>query len=143
MEGIRLSERLRLTERLGDKLQRSASADIEDVLHSVVGYVGKILNTRSGSTVIDDDFGIPDFTGLGHGLSRDDIPEMERKIETFISRFEPRLRDVHISFVAQEQVTFEMRFNLRAQLVVRDENGVPVSIMTDMAPNGQVTVRRA
>lgn len=150
MQGLRLTERIKLLQREYEKnshesneiYQRDLNTDIEEILKSVVNYVSRILNTRRGSALIDPDFGIPDFTGNGNGISRDEIPDMEREIEKFISRYEPRLHNVEVSFVQQEFNSFEMRFNLRAKLIVSDEKGMPVAIITELAPNGQVTVRR-
>lgn len=152
MQGLRLTERIKTLQREYEKnlrskdsdeiYQRDLNTDIEEILKSVVNYVSRILNTRRGSALIDPEFGIPDFTGNGNGIARDEIPGMEREIENFISRYEPRLHDVKVSFVQQEFSSFEMKFNLRAKLIVSDENGYPVAIITELAPNGQVTVRR-
>ena len=154
MQGLRLTERIKALQREYEKnlrnrsnndneiYQRDLNTDIEEILKSVLNYVSRILNTRRGSALIDPDFGIPDFTGNGNGISHDKIPEIEREIEKFITRYEPRLHDVEVSFIQQEFESFEMKFNLRAKLIVGDENGFPVAIITELAPNGQVSVHR-
>ena len=99
MQGLRLTERIKALQREYEKnlrnrsnndneiYQRDLNTDIEEILKSVLNYVSRILNTRRGSALIDPDFGIPDFTGNGNGISHDKIPEMEREIEKFITRY--------------------------------------------------------
>ena len=72
--------------------ERANFEDVNEVLRSVIGYVSKLLNTRRGSSVLDEEFGIPDFTGFGVSYSRDDIPRIETETARFIERCEPRLR---------------------------------------------------
>ena len=80
MAGLRFLERLRQMQR--DPERRVAAAP-EEVLQSVTDYVGKILNTRKGSTVLDEDFGIPDFTSAGLAFSKEDMPRVEKEISAY------------------------------------------------------------
>ena len=50
--------------------ERANFEDVNEVLRSVIGYVSKLLNTRRGSSVLDEEFGIPDFTGFGVSAHR-------------------------------------------------------------------------
>ena len=38
--------------------ERANFEDVNEVLRSVIGYVSKLLNTRRGSSVLDEEFGI-------------------------------------------------------------------------------------
>ncbi|MEG2140159.1 MAG: type VI secretion system baseplate subunit TssE, partial [Bilophila sp.] len=70
--------------------------DAQDVLASVVAHIANILNTRQGSTLLDEELGIPDFTSMGMQFTNDDIPRIERSIALLLARYEPRLADVQV-----------------------------------------------
>ena len=137
MGGIRFLERLRQMQR--DPALRMAASP-EEVLHSVANYVGKILNTRKGSTVLDENFGIPDFTNAGLAFSKEDMPRVEHDIATFIERCEPRLKHVEVHFTPDQTTPFQMVFSLNAQLHYSGEDVFPVHLVTRVDPLGKVTV---
>ena len=120
--------------------ERANFEDVNEVLRSVIGYVSKLLNTRQGSSVLDDEFGIPDFTGFGVSYSRDDIPRIEKDIARFIERYEPRLRDVKIAYAPDLNEPFSVNFILDAKLVLTGTDVLPVKLMTRINSSGKVSV---
>ncbi|MBO4300359.1 MAG: type VI secretion system baseplate subunit TssE [Desulfovibrio sp.] len=112
----------------------------EEVLRSVTDYVGKILNTRKGSTVLDEDFGIPDFTSAGLAFSKEDMPQVEQEIAAFIERCEPRLRHVKVQFSPDSDTPLQMVFSLNAELCYAGDDVFPVHLVTRVDPLGKVTV---
>ena len=135
MAGIRFLERLRLQARGMETVTPGA----EEVLQSVIDHITKIMNTRQGSTLISDDFGIPDFTGLGVDFSTDRIPAIEREIEKFISRVEPRLTNVRIRFSPNEGKHFQLAFTLTADMTVDRDNQF-IRLITEVNSMGRVSV---
>ena len=117
--------------------ERANFEDVNEVLRSVIGYVSKLLNTRQGSSVLDDEFGIPDFTGFGVSYSRDDIPRIEKDIARFIERCEPRLRDVKIAYAPDPNEPFSVNFILDAKLVLTGTDVLPVKLMTRINSSGR------
>lgn len=120
--------------------ERANFEDVNEVLRSVIGYVSKLLNTRRGSSVLDEEFGIPDFTGFGVSYSRDDIPRIEKEIARFIERCEPRLRDVKITYSPDTNEPFSINFVLDAKLVLTGTDVLPVKLTTRINPSGKVSV---
>lgn len=120
--------------------ERRIAASPEEVLQSVIDYVGKILNTRKGSTVLDDNFGISDFTSAGLSFSKEDIPQVEREIASFIERCEPRLQHVEVRFSPDSGSSLQMVFSLKAELCYSGEDIFPVHLVTRVDPLGKVTV---
>lgn len=137
MAGLRFLERLRRAQ--GEAGRRGSEAP-EEVLASVADYVGKILNTRQGSTVLAEDFGIPDFTSQGLAFTNEDIPRLEREIAAFVERCEPRLRHVAVRFAPGEGAPLRMTFDLEGELNLGREGPLPVHFVTRVDPMGQVTV---
>ena len=138
MSGLRFLERLR---RLNRDPDLRVSVEAEDVLQSVIDYVSKILNTRQGSTVLGEDFGIPDFTSAGVGFTGEDMPRIEREIASFVERCEPRLRHVQVHFTPDSGAPLQMIFSLNAELRFGEE-ALPVHLVTRVDPLGKVTVSR-
>lgn len=137
MAGLRFLERLRQMQSDPD---RRINASPEEVLQSVTDYVGKILNTRKGSTVLDDDFGISDFTSAGLSFSQEDMPQVEKEIASFIERCEPRLQHVNVRFTPEKGDPLQMVFSLTAELRYQGDDIFPVHLVTRVDPLGKVTV---
>ena len=137
MAGLRFLERLRQMQK--DPERRLAMSP-EEVLKSVTRYVTKILNTRKGSTVIDDNFGIPDFTSAGLSFSKEDMPRVEKEISAFIERCEPRLHHVQVQFLPDNDAPLQMVFSLNAELRYAGDDIFPVHLVTRVDPLGKVTV---
>lgn len=137
MANIRFLERLKAVQRGED---RSGFNDINAVLRSVVAHVGKLLNTRKGSCVLDDEFGIPDFTSIGVSYSRDDIPQIEREIAQFVERCEPRLSGVKVTYAPDPAEPFSVNFILDAGLIIAANETLPIKLMTRINPSGKVSV---
>ena len=137
MAGLRFLERLRQMQR---NPERRVAAAPEEVLQSVTDYVGKILNTRKGSTVLDEDFGIPDFTSAGLAFSKEDMPRVEKEISAFIERCEPRLHHVEVQFSPDSDAPLQMVFSLNAELRYAGDDVFPVHLVTRVDPLGKVTV---
>ena len=139
MAGLRFLEKLR---RMRYETESRDSVGAEEVLSSVTDYVSKILNTRQGSTLLDEEFGIPDFTSAGLSFTNEDIPRLEQEIGNFVARCEPRLRDVKVRFSPDPESPLQLIFSLNAELRLPDDEHMPVHLTTCVNPSGRVTVSR-
>jgi type VI secretion system lysozyme-like protein len=136
--------KLRLFERISAAARQSASAPTmregDAVLRSIRNYVAKLLNSREGGTLLDPDFGMPDFTHAGIGFSSEDQPMLRQRIADFISRNEPRLTNVRVIFASSEETRAVLSFSILAQLRGEGETGL-VCLYSDVDPRGKVDVR--
>ena len=134
--------KLRLLERITAKNSDNEllSYTNERILASVHEYITKLLNTRRGSTLIDHDFGIPDFTNSGASFSNDDIPLMEKEIETFLTKYEPRFQNIQVHFVSEEKFKGNLQFAIEGQFVVEGTSTIRVRWFTDVSPLGKFNI---
>lgn len=136
MRGKRLLERLREMDQHPDWRGES---DPQTIVVSVLEHLGKILNTRQGSTPIAMDLGMPDFTSLAGSLTADSLPEMEQTLTEVITKYEPRLSDVKVDFEPQAGTSFMIGFKLAAKVRV-ENNEMPVVFETLLNSDGHITV---
>ncbi len=132
-----LLERIR---HLEEKPAERGRRDVSGGVRSIINYLKKVLNTRQGSVPVADDFGMPDITNF----QGDDITTAAKEIESIISqviqKYEPRLQNVHVSFVPHEANMMSLRFKLEAEMIgSREKEGaIPVVFETVVTSEGMV-----
>ena len=131
----------RLLERIRDPEsgRRSSEVDTRLLLRSVLNNLQRILNTRQGNVPIQKDFGIPDFSDVVHTFP-ESILTMQQAIRKTINQYEPRLKNVRVKFVPQEEDIFTLHFEVIAQLDLGKDKS-PVTIFTELSSDGTVKVR--
>jgi type VI secretion system protein len=122
------------------KEERHSMESEERLLQSICDYVSRLLNSREGSTPLDSNFGMPDFIHSGAGVSPDDEPALRREIADFVSRYEPRLEDVRVTFAPRQEGHVTLAFSITARLR-GDVSGAPVRFYSNVTPQGKVHVR--
>jgi type VI secretion system protein len=137
MQEERLLERVRDMER---DPERRGAADPGVTVRSVMDHLRKILNTRQGTVLIDDDFGLPDFTNLGSTFGEDTIPDIQKAISDVILKYEPRLKKVEVTHVPTGDDILAVAFKLSAE-IASDDKSIPVVFETVIDPDGKIRVR--
>lgn len=120
-----------LLHRLGQRTRprgSDPSADVAAHLHS-------LLNTRAGSAPGCMAFGMVDFTDLIHSLPKG-IPTLAASIRSTILAYEPRLKNVSVRHVPDDDVQ-RLKFEITAQLA---DGRTTVRFRTEVSGTGQVTV---
>ena len=112
MRENRLLNRLRMQEK---GISGSFTEDPKQVILSVQGHLQQMLNTRWGSVPIADDFGIPDFTDILSSYP-ESVRDLERSLRQTIQKFEPRLKNVRVKFIPQEEGDLAVSFQISAKL---------------------------
>ncbi len=105
---------------------------------SVLEHLKALLNTRQGEAPTAPDFGVVDFTDLMHNFP-EAIRHLERSIRASVLAYEPRLKNVHVTHIKDEERPLELRFQITATLVGRNGRG-NVRIETRMEPGGKFQV---
>ncbi len=135
MREERLLERLRATEEDPDRRETQNTGRL---IHSILNHIQRILNTRQGSTLMAEDFGIPDFTDLSNVYNSEAMREIERSIKKVIIKYEPRLDKVSIGFKPEEDDILAMHLNISA--LIYDADNLPVVFNTVISGDGKVSV---
>lgn len=121
-------------------LSRLASADPSrpvDPVHSIVGNLRALLNTRLGDSLAARGFGVVDFVDLVHQFPTA-AQVIQRSIRDTIAEFEPRLRNVRVRIVASDD-PLSLAFEVSARLSSDSRKGL-VRVRTEMSQGGRVTV---
>ena len=119
-----------LLERLRGPSAHSPTAvdNTGELIRSIVRNLSRILNCRQGHAPAQMDYGIPDATAILSG-GADATGEMVRVLRECISKYEPRLKDVKVTAVEDEDDPSTFRFQVSAQLATSKER-VPLNLDT-------------
>ncbi len=119
--------------------ERRSREDSGKVIDSVLVHLQRILNTRRGSVQIAEDYGLPDFTDIIHNYP-ESIRDLERSIRHMIQKYEPRLSQVRVSFIPQEEEMLSLSFKIVARLEMENEK-VPVLFESQVDTSGKVRIK--
>ena len=97
--------------------KRSTGADHRAALQSVLSNLRDILGTRQGSSAAQPDLGLPPPNELRQNYPAS-ITDMQRAIAETISRYEPRLREVKVTYIQVEDEQLTVHFQVAAALVI-------------------------
>lgn len=131
-----------LLERIDDgdaETERRSQVDAQAAVDSVIAHLGRLLNVRQGSVATLPDYGMPDFNDLAHHDGRVVNP-LRAAIAEVISRYEPRLTRLSVTYVPDEDNVLDLRFRITATLVLGGGRA-PVTFDTLIGEKGQVQVR--
>lgn len=121
-------------------LSRLASSDPSrpvDEVHSIVGNLRALLNTRLGDSMAARGFGVVDFVDLVH-LFPSASQIVQRSIRATIAEYEPRLRNVRVRLVPSND-PLSLAFEVSARLAGDRRRGL-VRVRTEMCQGGRVKV---
>ena len=136
MREERLLERIRNIELNPDRREGN---DPARQIRSVMRHLKRILNTRQGSVLIAEDYGMPEFTDLPGAFSTGSTHEVERILKNAIQKYEPRLCRMQVVFDAQEKDLLSLKFKIEAQLAL--EGGGSVAFETVVDAGGKIIVK--
>jgi type VI secretion system protein len=134
MREERLLERLRSIE---TNPERRAATNPNRLVDSIMRHLSRILNTRQGSAPTVPDLGVPDFTNLPGESDSESVQEIERAIREVIRKYEPRLVQPRIEYIARDDLAVSLRFKISAVLA---EGRTPVVFNTAVSDSGRVVI---
>lgn len=131
-----LLERIALCE---DESQYQLGINPEKAVDSVLSHLRNMLNVRQGSVPTLPDYGLPDINDLVTRFPQA-ILELKKCIKECIERYEPRLADIQVEHVPDEDNPLNLRYDITAQLVI-DEKRTKVWFETVLDSAGRATIR--
>ena len=117
---------------------RRSREDPKRTIDSVLEHLQQILNTRQGSALIGDDYGVPDFTELTQAYP-DSVREFARSIRQTIQKYEPRLKGIRVRLIPQDEDFLSLRFQIMAQLLTEDHKE-PVLFESVVDSDGKISI---
>jgi type VI secretion system protein len=130
-----------LLERLGDRSHAKALTVAEDsqlLADSILRHLRRMLNTRQGHVLTQGDYGMPDVTGFVQNLP-DMVTATQRAIQNSIEKFEPRLRNIHVTYAPSDD-KLNVHFEITGELVT-DKEEAAVWFETFLTPSGHIEIR--
>lgn len=119
---------------------RSLEIDAGKISESVINHLRNMFNVRKGSVMTLDEYGMPDFNDIVADFPNA-IKVIRSVIRDLIRKFEPRLKQVSVSHVADETKPLDLYFQIKAELHLEGEK-VPIMFETIVGDGGSVRVRR-
>lgn len=132
-----------LLERLsGSDRSRSGLPGAEAASASVMAQLARMLSTRAGSVQMLPDYGLPELNDMRLTL-HDTRQQARATIERFISRYEPRLREVRVSCQHDASDPLRLAFIISARLNLPElQQPVTFSVQLDGQGKAAVTLQR-
>ena len=117
----------------------STRLDEAVLVDSVLEHLQKLLNIRQGSVEMLQDYGLPDFNDLSHKFPYA-INEIQRMIRDCIRKYEPRLTQVRVTHVQDEDDPLSLRYDITARLEM-DDRKTNIWFETILDAAGKVSIR--
>lgn len=134
---LRLLKRIKSWEEAG---QVSASdIEINEVMESMRDDLEKLFNTRRGTVLIDQKFGLPDFTHLMNGYSAPDVDEIQRDILQQVRDYDRRLTKLMVVAQDAKATGNSLGFGLTAVFDHKNQEQT-LSAIISIKDNGSVGV---
>jgi len=113
--------------------------DANTLMESIRDDLEKLYNTKRGTVLIDENFGIPDFSYMLSGYTAPDVGAIMQQIHLQTKQYEPRLHALHVSYVEQNKFPGKLQFQITAKLKVK-ENDMPFNVHALLSDDGSVTL---
>ncbi|HEX4300703.1 MAG TPA: type VI secretion system baseplate subunit TssE [Gammaproteobacteria bacterium] len=132
-------------ERLFKRLRRwsaggATGIDVGGYVESVLQDLGRLYNTRRGSTPLSSLYGLPDISNMLANLTPPDVEHIREAIETTTREFEPRMQGTKVSLPGEESLGV-LRFAVQADLLY-EKTRIALRYQVNIEGDGRVSVRQ-
>lgn len=133
-------ERLLKRIRAWSRRESGAGNDLAAYTESVLADVSSLLNTRRGTVVLNDDYGMPDFSNLFNSLSPPELESIQKALRVCLDSFEQRLSGVGVEYTPRDSEFGVLRFSVNARLRFRNQEN-PLSFFCLLQGDGSISVQ--
>lgn len=113
--------------------------DANTLIESIRDDLEKLYNTKRGTVLIDESFGIPDFSYMLSGYTTPDVGAILQQIHMQTKQYEPRLHGLQVSYVEQNKFPGKLQFQITAKLNIRDIDQ-PFNVFALLSDDGSVSL---
>ncbi len=112
-------------------------ADSNALLESIKDDLEKIYNTKRGTVLIDEDFGIPDFSHMLNGYTAPDVGYILQQLLLQTKKNEPRLNSLQVKYIEQNKFPDKLQFQITAKLT-NNERELPFNVNAFLSDDGSI-----
>ena len=134
---LRLLKRIRNWEEA--EVVSASDADVDEVMESMRDDLEKLFNTRRGTVLVDEEYGLPDFTHLMNGYAAPDVEQIERSLQQQVRQYETRLSAINLDYQEGDRRATSLKFGLNAMLQHKQQD-INFRATVQFADNGSVSV---
>ena len=116
---------------------RRLPGNLQEAIDSIRQHLQVMLNSRHGASRTAPDYGTSDFSDSFTGY--ESITAIRGEMQRSIEKYEPRLKDVRISFAPRENDPYRLYFEIVASVISEDEEA-PAVFRTVFEGSGEVKV---
>jgi len=109
---LRLLKRIKSWEEAG--VVSASDVDANEIIESVRDDLEKLFNTRRGTVLVDQDYGLPDFTHLMNGYAAPDVEVIERDLLRQVRQYETRLASINLVYKQSKTPSSNLQFSMNA-----------------------------
>ena len=113
--------------------------DINEMMSSIQDDLEKIFNTRRGTVLIDDEYGMPDFSYLMSGYVSPDTDQVKRAMMEVVRKYEKRLHAIDVSDNTEKTKQEGLGFVIRALLRHKNQQ-LPFSVNALVRGDGSISL---
>lgn len=113
--------------------------DVNALIESIKDDLEKLYNTKRGTVLIDDNFGIPDFSHMLNGYSAPDVGSILQQLHLQTKQYEPRLHALHVNFIEQNKFPGKLQFQITAKINYKDQEQ-PFNVFALLSDDGSVSL---
>lgn len=133
----------RLLKRMS-RWEQSQNVDHDDVdtatlVDSIRDDLEKLFNTKRGTVLIDESFGLPDFSHMLNGYSAPDSGSILQQMHLQVKKYESRLEGLQVRFMDQNAKPGKLQFQLTARFNYKGQE-VPFNAVAVLSDDGSVSV---
>lgn len=114
--------------------------DINALMDSIKDDLEKLYNTKRGTVLIDDKFGIPDFSHMLNGYSTPDVGLILQQLHLQTKNYEPRLNGLHVNYVDQNKAPGKLKFQISAKINYKGQEQ-PFNVFALLSDDGSVSLQ--
>ena len=128
----------RLLKRINQWATSTTSAirepDINELMASIQDDLEKIFNTRRGTVLIDDEYGMPDFS-----YDAPDTGQIRSAMTEVVRKYEKRLHGIDVTDNTEKARQEGLGFIIRALLRHKDQQ-LPFSVNAQVRGDGSISL---
>ena len=118
---------------------RQLTPDTDELSRSILRNLQNLFNTRQGSVLTLADYGSPDFNDLVDQFP-DAIMEIRKSILYNVKEYEPRLKNIRVRHIPDEDNPLDLKFEIYGQLNL-GKSRASVAFTTIMGDSGRIKIR--